>query len=751
MKWFSWFKRAQPAPLVAITNPPPPQSKIRDYNEFVKEGYKGNVVAFRSIEKITDGLADVQLLLKRKRLGNRMPEEVTDHPILTLLEKPNMMQSYQSFVKQAFGYFLISGNTYIQCVGPGRNQVKELLALRPDRMTVLPSPFMVPSGFKYKVNQTETIFPMDVITGDSPVLHMKTFNPNDDWLGMSFIEASAFSVDQHNATGRWNLSLLENSGRPSGALVMTPSDQNPSGQLNEEQRNLLKAEIDRKFSGSRNAGRPLLLEGGLDWKEMSFNPKDMDWLNGRNTNAREIAFAFGVPPQLLGIPGDNTFSNYEQAKQALFIDVVIPLSRMWVNHLNSWLVPAFGDDGLFLEPDINSIEALEPMRREKWTQTQASAFLTINEKRERLGFGRYMPTDDAADKIFVPIGQIPLELAAEDDFLGDDDDDTSDFEDPDDDIDDTDDVDTDDDDDGADDEQRGFLNLTKARDLAAKKTTVAFVDGKAMNLTTQRSRQRFRSVVVRKRERMGRAFRIQLKAAFKQEARLLAESLKGIDSTLLEFALNGALQESRPVFEKVMTRNMKDIIEFFASDVLDLAKLYPMYEMETKDARTRFESTVDEFIKRHAGDRITKIQGATKKRVLAALRKELSAGLEEGRTPDQLVKKVEDIYAGFTTARAATIVKTEVGVAQNEGQRAAARALALPNLKKTWIAEMRERTRTMPRDSTDHRAMHEVTIDVNSKFEVPSKDGKDMMDGPGDPSAPADQVINCHCVNVFQT
>ena len=66
----------------------------------------------------------------------------------------------------------------------------------------------------------------------------------------------------------------------------------------------------RRASKARaQAGRPLLLEGGLDWKPLSLTPKDMDFIEAKNVAAREIALAIGVPPMLLGIPGDNTYSN----------------------------------------------------------------------------------------------------------------------------------------------------------------------------------------------------------------------------------------------------------------------------------------------------------------------------------------------------------------------------------------------------------------------------------------------------------
>ena len=69
----------------------------------------------------------------------------------------------------------------------------------------------------------------------------------------------------------------------------------------DEQFDRLKRELEREYQGAANAGRPLVLEGGLDWKAMSLTPKDMDFMEAKHAAAREIALAFGVPPMLLAM------------------------------------------------------------------------------------------------------------------------------------------------------------------------------------------------------------------------------------------------------------------------------------------------------------------------------------------------------------------------------------------------------------------------------------------------------------------
>jgi len=141
-----------------------------------------------------------------------------------------------------------------------------------------------------------------------------------------------------------------------------------------------------QYQGAANAGRPLLLEGGLKWQAMSFSPADMDFIESKHVSAREIALAFGVPPMLLGIPGDNTFANYQEANRALWRQTILPLLDKTADALNGWLTPKFGD-GLRLAYDLDAIPALSAEREALWSRIEAASFLTLNEKRRTAGLG----------------------------------------------------------------------------------------------------------------------------------------------------------------------------------------------------------------------------------------------------------------------------------------------------------------------------------------------------------------------------
>ena len=195
------------------------------------------------------------------------------------------------------------------------------------------------------------------------------------------------------------MKLLQNNARPSGALVIDPST---GTGLDDGQYDRLREQI-RDQTGPEYAGEPLLLEGGMDWKEMGFKPVDMDWLNGKHTSARDIAMVFGMPAQMLGIPGDNSHRNMEEARLWLWEQTIIPLIDFFVTELNWWLTPLFGED-LHLEANLDDVAALIPRRFQLWEKVQNSDFLTINEKREATG---YEPRDEG-DVIRNPSKNIDL-------------------------------------------------------------------------------------------------------------------------------------------------------------------------------------------------------------------------------------------------------------------------------------------------------------------------------------------------------
>jgi len=382
---FDWLKAKPASPpeakasrvggLVAFSSVGRPVWTPRDYAALAREGFSRNPVVYRAVRMVAEAAASVPWVVYE---GER---EAAEHPLGRLLARPNPRLGGAEFLEGLYGHLLVAGNAYVEAIAV-EGAVRELHVLRPDRMKVVPGADGWPEAYEYSVGGRSVRFPAD----DAPVrpiLHLALFHPLSDHYGFAPIEAAQTSLDVHNAAGAWTKALLDNSARPSGALVYTGGD---GANLSDEQFERLKAELEEGFTGGRNAGRPLLLEGGLDWKAMALTPRDMDFAEAKATAAREIALAFGVPPMLLGIPGDNTFANYQEANRALWRQTVLPLVGRTAQAIGAWLAPAFGER-LRLGFDADAIDALSAEREALWARVGAATFLTDDEKRAAVGYG----------------------------------------------------------------------------------------------------------------------------------------------------------------------------------------------------------------------------------------------------------------------------------------------------------------------------------------------------------------------------
>lgn len=346
----------------------------RDYAALAREGYLTNAIVHRAVRLIAENAASCGFLIYEGAL------ERDAHPLSQLLTRPNARQDGASFFEALYAHMLLAGNAYVEAVALGE-EVRELHALRPDRMKVVPGHDGWPEAYEYSVAGRSVRFDQ-LASSVPPILHLTFFHPLDDHYGLAPIEAAAVAVDTHNSSSAWNKALLDNAARPSGALVYS----GPEGAvLSDQQFDRLKRELTETYQGAVNAGRPLLLEGGLDWKAMSLTPKDMDFLEAKNSAAREIALAFGVPPMLLGIPGDNTYANFQEANRVFWRQTILPLASRVGSSFAQWLAPQFGGE-LRIVVDADRIDALATDRAALWDRVANAPFLTLNEKREATGY-----------------------------------------------------------------------------------------------------------------------------------------------------------------------------------------------------------------------------------------------------------------------------------------------------------------------------------------------------------------------------
>ena len=344
----------------------------RSFPALAQEGFARNPVVHRCVRLISESANRVPLVAVDG--GARLKE----HPALALLAAPNPHQSGSELLEALYAFLQTAGNAYLSAA-MADGEVKGLYVLRPDRMQAVVGSDGYAEAYAYTAGGRTMTLRQDTRPLAS-VLHLALFHPLDDHYGLAPLEAAQQSLDIHNAASRWNKALLDNSARPSGALVYSAG----GGSLTPAQFERLKAELETAFQGAANAGRPMVLEGGLDWKAIGISPRDMDFIETKHAAAREIALAFGVPPMLLGIPGDNTYANLAEANRALWRHTIVPLVRRVADDLSFWLAPAFGG-AVRLEPDFDGVEALAEDQAARWTRIGDAGFLSDAEKRRMLG------------------------------------------------------------------------------------------------------------------------------------------------------------------------------------------------------------------------------------------------------------------------------------------------------------------------------------------------------------------------------
>ncbi len=344
------------------------------YEAQVRDAYLGNAIAQRAVRVVAEGVASAPV--------------VGDARAVALA---TARSAGQDLLETAAAHLLLHGNAYIQMIADGAGGVGELYALRPERVTVEADAGGWPVAYRYRVGAATTRIAAEDAAGRPQLIHVRAFHPTDDHYGLGCMNAAAGAVAIHNAAARWNKALLDNAARPSGALVHDPGD---GGVLSPDQFARLRAEMDDAFAGAANAGRPMLLDGGLKWQAMSLTPADMDFVGLKAQAAREIALAFGVPPMLLGLPGDNTYANYREANRALWRQAIVPMGKRILGGVRQALAPWLGEVALAI--DLDGIPALSEDRERLWARVAAADFLSADEKRAMVGMapGERRETDD---------------------------------------------------------------------------------------------------------------------------------------------------------------------------------------------------------------------------------------------------------------------------------------------------------------------------------------------------------------------
>ncbi len=352
-----------------MTSPGAPRPLPNRPEQFASEGYEGNTLIYRCVSIVAQAVASIPL---KVMAGDK---EAPDHPLALLLQRPNPTQDQRDFLDPL------------------------------DPRSPFASKYMYEDGNP----QHNRTWEVDSINGDCDMIHWRSFAPLNRWWGMPAIKPAASDVDQHTEAGEWNRKMLANNMQPPGMLVSSKA-------LDSTQVADLKAQVSERFTGSKNARKPLVLTGEFSWTAFGNDAQEMDWLNGRQMAAWNICAAYGVPTQVVPVPGGQTFANYEQARLALWEDTVIPTAQKLAGLLNRTLVPRYADAErrkLRIVLDLENIPALATRRAEKRASVEGSTIMSLNEKRLALGLPKL--ENPEADAVLTDAAKLPVSPTVEKD------------------------------------------------------------------------------------------------------------------------------------------------------------------------------------------------------------------------------------------------------------------------------------------------------------------------------------------------
>jgi HK97 family phage portal protein len=397
-KWWQFWKKEEKSSnaIRSIMQRNSATWSAREFVAFATEGYRDNPTVRACIMAKQKAAIECPIILV-----NEKGEAVENHPILSLLNKPNPMQSWEKFLTQMIGSHDIAGEGDVLKIGIG--QSVELWPLRPDWLEITTFSMGLPVTCSYTPSDTyeeSTVKQYQF----SELMIWAEYNPLFRWRGLSPLYSAAYSIDTLNEYAKSNKAMLENGMTPSGVL-WTDSE------VSDTSFNRLQEQFNGKYAGAKNSGKPMILDGGLKWQGMSFSPRDMEFVSGKRLSQLDVCQVLRVPPQIIGIEGSQTFANYEQARAAFYEDEVIPMVNGLLSELLGFLRKDFKLPPTYkLIVDTDGITALEPRRAERNKVIDGLTSLKVDEKRAAMGY----ESAEGGDVILVDSNKIPLDMAGAD-------------------------------------------------------------------------------------------------------------------------------------------------------------------------------------------------------------------------------------------------------------------------------------------------------------------------------------------------
>jgi HK97 family phage portal protein len=353
------------------------------------------------VNKLTRQISRLPLKLYEKDSQNNR-KQLHDHPLAELLSKP-WERGGPTHLKQKIALpTLLHGNSLIAKLRPSPGAP-------PSSLLPIDWRFVIPhglGGIQGAYIPTDVLF-WEIVYPDEKrfvapeeTLHFKWEAP-DGGLGVSPLQQLGVTIASEDAAQRYTAASFNNATRPSGAVVL-PADVRNYREIRED----IRQEIEQIHGGVDNAFRVAVLGGGLEWKEMGLSAREAELIQTRRVNREEIAAVYDIPPPMIGILDQATYSNIAEQHRMLYVTVLGTWLTMIEETIKAQLIDAEPSwEGLFVEFDIS-----EQLKGDPKVRAAAEAIwvthgiYTINEIRKL----ENLPTIDnpVCDMPLIPVNNL---------------------------------------------------------------------------------------------------------------------------------------------------------------------------------------------------------------------------------------------------------------------------------------------------------------------------------------------------------
>lgn len=325
---------------------------------------------WRCVNLLASTIAGLPLPVYR-RLDDGGKEHAASHPLSDLLQRqPNPWQTAFQFREMLMGHVLLRGNFYAEILAGPRGPVDQLIPIHPDRVEKIEQ--LRNGSLRYEVKGR--VGEDDRVILGEDMFHVMGFS-DDGIRGMSVISVARDSFGLGLAMEQYAAALFKRSVRPSGVLTHPKHLSDPA-------RTHLRAAIDELQAGPQNAGRPLLLEEGMDWKQMGLTNRDAEFLASRKHEITVVARWFGIPPHKIMDLERSTNNNIEQQAIEWVVDGVLPWARRIETTISRDLIVA--TDTYFAEFLLAGLlRGDQKTRYEAYALARQWGWMSVNDIRRR--------------------------------------------------------------------------------------------------------------------------------------------------------------------------------------------------------------------------------------------------------------------------------------------------------------------------------------------------------------------------------